>query len=94
MADDVLVMYCGQVVESGPMQQVFHHMLHPYTEGLMNSIPRLSDDAEELNTIDGMVPSLYELPQGCRFHPRCAYALSLIHIWWTAWKPPATTKSP
>ena len=74
MADDVLVMYCGQVVESGPMQQVFHHMLHPYTEGLMNSIPRLSDDAEELNTIDGMVPSLYELPQGCRFHPRCAYA--------------------
>ena len=46
----------------------------PYTEGLMNSIPRLSDDAEELNTIDGMVPSLYELPQGCRFHPRCAYA--------------------
>ena len=74
MADDVVVMYCGQVVESGPMAQVFEHMLHPYTEGLMNSIPRMDDDKEELNTIEGMVPSLYELPTGCRFHTRCPYA--------------------
>ena len=74
MADDVLVMYCGQVVESGSMKEVFHRMLHPYTEGLMNSIPRLSDQKEELDTIEGIVPSLYELPEGCRFHPRCPYA--------------------
>lgn len=74
MADDVLVMYCGQVVESGSMKEVFQRMLHPYTEGLMNSIPRLSDQKEELDTIEGIVPSLYELPEGCRFHPRCPYA--------------------
>ncbi|MCD8363405.1 MAG: ABC transporter ATP-binding protein [Lachnospiraceae bacterium] len=77
MADEVLVMYCGQIVESGSMQEVFHHMLHPYTEGLMHSIPRLSDEAEELSTIEGIVPSLYELPKGCRFHPRCPYARKL-----------------
>lgn len=74
MADDVLVMYCGQVVESGSMKDVFHHILHPYTEGLMNSIPHISEDVEELNTIEGVVPSLYDLPSGCRFHPRCPYA--------------------
>ena len=74
MADDVIVMYCGQVVESGSMKEVFKNMLHPYTEGLMHSIPRLSEEVEELSTIEGMVPSLYELPEGCRFHPRCPYA--------------------
>lgn len=73
-ADDVLVMYCGQAVESGSMKAVFDKMLHPYTEGLMNSIPKLSDDKEELDTIEGMVPSLYDLPKGCRFNPRCPYA--------------------
>ncbi|MCD8241677.1 MAG: ABC transporter ATP-binding protein [Lachnospiraceae bacterium] len=77
MADEVLVMYCGQIVESGSMQEVFHHMFHPYTEGLMHSIPRLSDETEELSTIEGIVPSLYELPKGCRFHPRCPYARKL-----------------
>ncbi len=74
MADDVLVMYCGQVVESGSMKEVFKNMLHPYTEGLMHSIPRLSEEVEELSTIEGMVPSLYDLPTGCRFHTRCPYA--------------------
>lgn len=74
MADDVLVMYCGQVVESGSMKDVFHHILHPYTEGLMSSIPRISESVEELSTIEGVVPSLYDLPTGCRFHPRCPYA--------------------
>jgi len=74
MADDVVVMYCGQIVESGSREQIFSHMLHPYTEGLMRSIPRLRDDASQpLQTISGMVPSLYELPTGCRFHPRCPY---------------------
>ncbi len=74
IADDVAVMYCGQIVEKGSVEQVFHHLLHPYTEGLLNSIPRLSGGREELNTITGMVPSLYELPEGCRYHPRCPYA--------------------
>ena len=75
MADDVAVMYCGQIVESGSREQVFHHMLHPYTEGLMHSIPTMADDASApLQAIEGMVPSLYELPAGCRFHPRCPYA--------------------
>ena len=73
-ADDVAVMYCGQIVEKGTVKDVFHHLLHPYTEGLLASIPRLSEDKDELNTIPGMVPSLYELPEGCRFHPRCPYA--------------------
>lgn len=74
MADDVVVMYCGQIVESGTMKEVFHHMSHPYTEGLLNSIPRLSEEVEELTAIEGMVPSLYDIPKGCRFHPRCPYA--------------------
>ena len=77
IADDVAVMYCGQIVEKGTVEQVFHHLLHPYTEGLLNSIPRLADDRDELNTITGMVPSLYELPSGCRYHPRCPYATAL-----------------
>ncbi len=75
MADDVAVMYCGQIVEQGRREDVFHHMLHPYTEGLMHSIPTLADrPGVELETIRGMVPSLYNLPKGCRFHPRCPYA--------------------
>ena len=74
IADDVLVMYCGEAVETGTTRAVFHKMLHPYTEGLMESIPKLSDETEELHTIEGMVPSLYDLPRGCRFHPRCPYA--------------------
>ena len=75
MADDVVVMYCGQIVEQGKREDVFRRMLHPYTEGLMHSIPTLADrPGVELETIRGMVPSLYDLPKGCRFHPRCPYA--------------------
>lgn len=74
MSDDVIVMYCGQIVESGTVEQIFHHMSHPYTKGLLESIPTLKGDGNRLKAIDGMVPSLYDLPQGCRFHPRCPYA--------------------
>ena len=74
MCDNVIVMYCGQIVESGTMAEVFDHQAHPYTEGLMSSIPHMSDDSEYLNTIEGIVPSLYNLPTGCRFNPRCPYA--------------------
>ena len=74
MSDDVIVMYCGQIVESGTVGQIFSHMSHPYTMGLLASIPTLRDDGGRLKAIEGMVPSLYDLPTGCRFHPRCPYA--------------------
>ena len=74
MADKVLVMYAGQVVEHAETETLFARSLHPYTEGLIKSIPRLDEDVEELNVIDGSVPMLYELPEGCLFAPRCPYA--------------------
>lgn len=74
MSDDVIVMYCGQIVESGTVGQIFSHMSHPYTMGLLASIPTLRDNGGRLKAIEGMVPSLYDLPTGCRFHPRCPYA--------------------
>ncbi len=75
MADDVAVMYCGQVVEHAPSNVIFHKqtMSHPYTEGLMNSIPRLDTDAERLEPIPGVVPHPLALPKGCKFAPRCKY---------------------
>ncbi len=75
MADDVAVMYCGQVVEHAPSDVIFHKqtMSHPYTEGLMNSIPRLDTDAERLEPIPGVVPHPLALPKGCKFAPRCKY---------------------
>ena len=71
MADDVVVMYCGQVVEQSSARTIFTNnaVSHPYTEGLMNSIPRLDNDGEKLEPIQGVVP----LPKGCKFAPRCKY---------------------
>lgn len=74
MADSVLVMYAGQVVEHAETQKLFSNPSHPYTSGLINSIPRLDEEVEELNVIPGSVPMLYELPEGCLFAPRCPYA--------------------
>lgn len=75
MADDVAVMYCGQVVEQAPAKCIFtdSEMSHPYTEGLMQSIPRLNDTREKLDPIPGVVPHPLELPIGCKFAPRCKY---------------------
>ena len=75
MADDVVVMYCGQVVERAPAKQIFADakMSHPYTEGLMYSIPRLDDDRSKLDPIPGVVPHPLDLPKGCKFAPRCKY---------------------
>ena len=75
MADDVVVMYCGQVVEQAPARQIFTDcpQSHPYTEGLMYSIPRLYDDRKKLDPIPGMVPHPLDLPKGCKFAPRCKY---------------------
>ena len=75
MADDVVVMYCGQVVEQAPARTIFTDckMSHPYTEGLMHSIPRLDNDGEKLEPIPGAVPHPLALPKGCKFAPRCKY---------------------
>lgn len=77
MADDVAVMYCGQVVEMAPVQTIFgkNEFSHPYTEGLMTSIPRLDTPADQrLDAIPGAVPHPLDLPKGCKFAPRCKYA--------------------
>jgi oligopeptide/dipeptide ABC transporter ATP-binding protein len=72
MADDVAVMYLGKVVEIGTVRDIFHHPLHPYTQGLMNSIPSLSTKTEKpLIPIEGVVPDLLDVPRGCGFSPRC-----------------------
>ncbi|MBH9552422.1 ABC transporter ATP-binding protein [Inhella gelatinilytica] len=74
--DRVAVMYAGRVVEIGPVDQVIHCPAHPYTIGLMGSIPAVDEDRERLQQIDGAMPRLNAMPQGCAFHPRCAQALS------------------
>jgi peptide/nickel transport system ATP-binding protein/oligopeptide transport system ATP-binding protein len=77
MCDDVVVMYAGRVVESGPVTDVFTSPQHPYTEALLQSIPMLGmTQAEPLRVIRGTVPSPLEWPEGCRFEPRCDYAFA------------------
>ncbi len=73
-ADRVIVMYCGKIVESADVSSIFHKPLHPYTCQLMGSVPRLDAEGQRLQEIPGVVPSLYKLPTGCDFHPRCARA--------------------
>ena len=77
-AQRVVVMYAGKVVEEAPTVQLFEEPLHPYTQGLLRSLPRIGHRAkhgrERLAEIQGVVPSLYELPEGCTFHPRCGEA--------------------
>ncbi len=75
--DRVNVMYAGRVVESGDVFSIFENPLHPYTEGLLASIPRVDEARDELRAIDGVVPNLLALPPGCRFAPRCPYAAEI-----------------
>ena len=71
----VAVMYLGQIVEEAPVADLFDHPRHPYTIGLMSSIPKLEGEREKrLHIIKGMVPMLHNIPKGCRFAPRCPYA--------------------
>jgi len=72
--DRVAVMYAGLIVEQGSAQAIFNQPLHPYTEGLLASLPGQQDGGDELTTIDGLVPDLIHPPTGCRFHPRCPIA--------------------
>src|ERR1700756_478530 len=74
MCDQLAVMYAGRVVESGPVSQIFNSPGHPYTEALLNSIPRMGDSAQRLTAIEGQPPDLAALPPGCAFAPRCARA--------------------
>ena len=71
MADRVVVMYGGRVVETGTVDQIFHSPKHPYTLGLLSSLPRPDQDMDRLVPIPGQPPSLINLPSGCSFHPRC-----------------------
>jgi peptide/nickel transport system ATP-binding protein len=73
-ADRVAVMYAGRIVEVGPVADVIHQPQHPYTRGLMGSIPSIVDERDQLAQIDGAMPRLTAVPAGCPFHPRCAYA--------------------
>jgi len=81
VCDDVLVMYAGKVAETAPVVDIFKDPKHPYTLGLLASIPRLENQRKiKLNTIRGQVPSLYDLPEGCRFQNRCPYAMQGCEI--------------
>ena len=72
--DRVMVMYAGRPVEKADVEELFYDPKHPYTVGLMSSIPRIGDNRERLQTIPGTMPDLVELPPGCSFHPRCPFA--------------------
>jgi oligopeptide/dipeptide ABC transporter ATP-binding protein len=76
--EDVVVMYAGKVAETAAAIELFKNPKHPYTQGLLDSIPRLETPRKtKLNVIEGIVPSLYELPSGCRFRNRCPHAMAI-----------------
>lgn len=71
VCDKVAIMYSGEIIESGSLQQIFENRQHPYTKGLFNSIPDLDEDIDRLLAIEGLMPDPSDLPSGCKFHPRC-----------------------
>ena len=77
MAQRVMVMYAGRVVEQAPVEELFSAPAHPYTRGLLASIPTLDTQPGRLHVIEGTVPALHDMPAGCRFHPRCPLATDL-----------------
>ena len=81
IAQRIVVMYAGRVVEEGTTRDIFENPKHPYTRGLLKSVPKLGERSRKGRTrlveISGIVPSLYELPQGCSFHPRCSHAMDI-----------------
>ncbi len=80
ICDKIAVMYAGQVVEEGSTDSLFEKPLHPYTKGLIQSLPKLYEDQEELSTIHGTVPSPYHYPNGCRYAERCPLATELCRV--------------
>ena len=79
VCDRVAVMYAGSIVESGTLEDVFNHTMHPYTEGLFSSLPNINQRTERLTPIPGSMPDPTNLPEGCAFSPRCAYATPECH---------------
>ena len=90
VCDDVAVMYAGQIVERAPVAALFEEPQHPYTLGLMGSIPRLDERAERLATIEGALPDMTAPPAACRFAPRCPFVEERC----TAGTPPVVTLAP
>jgi oligopeptide/dipeptide ABC transporter ATP-binding protein len=80
MCDQLAVMYAGRVVESGPVSRIFNTPRHPYTEALLNSIPRMGDSEQRLTAIEGQPPDLAALPPGCAFAPRCVRAVERCRV--------------
>jgi oligopeptide/dipeptide ABC transporter ATP-binding protein len=79
MCDRVCVMYAGKVMEEANTVTIFESPSHPYTEALLKSIPTLGENPERLNTIEGTLPNPFKMPKGCRFAPRCKYAIEKCH---------------
>jgi len=90
VCDEVAVMYAGEIVERAPVDELFSAPQHPYTVGLLGSIPRLDHRAEQLATIEGMVPNMAQPPAGCRFAARCPFVLEAC----TKARPPLLEVSP
>ena len=88
VSDRVCVMYAGNVVEVAPVKDLYKRPLHPYTQGLLSSIPRLDEPDKKLESIPGSVPNLIYPPTGCRFHPRCPHAMPVCK----EARPPLTTE--
>ncbi|MCK4543212.1 MAG: ABC transporter ATP-binding protein, partial [Spirochaetales bacterium] len=76
ICDRVTVMYAGDACETTSVKELFKNPLHPYTKGLLNSVPK-ADQVEKLQTIPGTVPNLITPPSGCRFHPRCPFIMDI-----------------
>ncbi|NLY76328.1 MAG: ABC transporter ATP-binding protein [Firmicutes bacterium] len=80
IADEVVVMYAGKIVEKADVKTIFEEPLHPYTIGLLGSVPKLHEEQEQLQTIEGVVPNFMDMPVGCRFHPRCSFARDICQM--------------
>ncbi|MBE2183929.1 MAG: ABC transporter ATP-binding protein [Anaerolineae bacterium] len=80
IADRIATMYAGEIVEIGPVDNVFYHPRHAYTFSLLNAAPRLSTEKEELHSIPGSPPDLIKPPSGCKFHPRCSFATEICQM--------------
>jgi oligopeptide/dipeptide ABC transporter ATP-binding protein len=79
LADRVAVMYAGKIIELGDVYEVFGNPQHPYTQGLLKSVPNIKLHEDELYKMEGSPPDLIDPPAGCRFHPRCPYVMDICH---------------
>jgi oligopeptide/dipeptide ABC transporter ATP-binding protein len=77
LAENVMIMYAGRAMEYGDVTSIYTNPLHPYTEGLLRSIPKMEEDLKRLRIIDGVVPSPFKLPEGCKFCTRCEYVMPI-----------------